>query len=91
MINRVDINDFLVSVTEMLDGSHIRKEGFILVRGSERRGIGVELPPVSRSSSDMLYLGGSRYREVWLEPEAEITFKDGSPLPGARLRLLVGL
>lgn len=72
MIKRVAFIDFLISVTGILDRSHIGEEGLILVHWVE-----------AWVCSDVLRLGGSGYREVWLEPEADLTFKDWSPLPVA--------
>lgn len=51
MINRVGINDFLISVTEMLDRSLRREVGLILAHGSESTGVGMGSPPVHSSRS----------------------------------------
>lgn len=84
MINRVAFSDVLISVTRILDRSHIGEEGLILVHWVEAWAWGCLLSTAAGVCSDVLRLGGSGCREVWLEPEADLTFKDWSPLPVAK-------
>lgn len=83
--NRGQVGDFLITITKYPTGAIQGNKSLfwcMIQRAQARSGdrqyrLGVGLLHAAAiTCSDMLHLGKSGYREVWLKPEAAVTFKD---------------